>query len=110
MTISELLTLIAIVPGIIGMIVSVFLYFDKRKTTDQSGLVSRGDFVDKMTEAMDRVTARAEKAEKELQELKVKFDLILEKLQYIITFDVVLDPESPRVDKVTIKHRPKKEN
>jgi hypothetical protein len=122
MNLSEVSIVISIAVGISGIVTGILLYFDKRQTTKQIGLQTDGNYILTANQAIALANKRAFDAEKErddadiehkkelntlreeLRELKTQFNNIMERMRYVVTFDVVLDPKNPIVEHVEIKH------
>jgi hypothetical protein len=122
MTLSEVSIVISIAVGLSGIVTGALLYFDKRQLTKQAGLQGDGNFILTANQAIALANKRAFDAEKErdeaekehqrelialkeeLKDLKNQFNVIMERMRYVVTFDVVLDPKNPIVEHVEIKH------
>lgn len=113
MTLTELSIVVSIAIAISGAMTGFLMYLDKKKNTELSGMTGKGDYLVKanqsITMALQRAydaESRAAKFEGEVQELKKQFQAVMDRMQYVITFDVILDPSSPMVEHVEIKHTP----
>jgi hypothetical protein len=122
MTISEISIIISIAVGISGAVTGLLLYFDRRQQTRQSDPKADGSFILTANQAIALANKRAFDAEKErdeaekehkielealrkeLAEVKALFSAVMDRMRYVINFDVVLDPAHPAVEHVEIKH------
>jgi hypothetical protein len=122
MTLTEISIIISIAVGISGIFSGFLMYLDKRQNTKQSGQQTDGNYILTANQAIALANKRAFDAEKErddadkvhqreldalrkeLSDLKAQFRAIMERMRYVVTFDVILDPANPAVEHVEIKH------